>query len=96
MFPECIIIHVCYNTPMNTISYSTSRCVIINMFPGCIIIHVCYNTPMNSISYSSSRCVIREYSSALYLGMAPKKNGRPYISIASGELKSLVIYIDKF
>ena len=39
---------------------------------------------------------IREYGSTLYVGMARKKNGRPYISIASDELKSLVIYTDKF
>ena len=38
---------------------------------------------------------IREYGSTLYVGMAPKKNGRPYISIASDELKSLVIYTDR-
>ena len=39
---------------------------------------------------------IREYGSTLYVGMAPNKNGRPYISIASDELKSLVIYTDRF
>ena len=39
---------------------------------------------------------IREYGSTLYVGMARKKNGRPYISIASDELKSLVIYTGKF
>ena len=39
---------------------------------------------------------IREYGSTLYVGMAQKKNGRPYISIASDELKSLVIHTDKF
>ena len=39
---------------------------------------------------------IREYGSTLYVGMARKKNGRPYISIASDELKSLVIYTNKF
>ena len=39
---------------------------------------------------------IREYGSTLYVGMARKKNGRPYISIASDELKSLVIYTDMF
>ena len=33
---------------------------------------------------------IREYGSTLYVGMAPKKNGRPYISIGSDELKSLL------
>ena len=32
----------------------------------------------------------REYSSTLYVGMARKQNGHPYISIASDELKSLV------
>ena len=40
--------------------------------------------------------LIREYGSTLYVGMAWKKNGRPYISIASDELKSLVIYRNKF
>ena len=39
-------------------------------------------------------CFIREYGSTLYVGMARKNNGRPYISIASDELKSLVIYTD--
>ena len=39
---------------------------------------------------------IREYGSTLYVGMALRKNGRPYISIESDELKSLVIYTDKF
>ena len=38
---------------------------------------------------------IREYGSTLYVGMARKKYGRPYISIASGKLKSLVIYTYK-
>ena len=37
---------------------------------------------------------IREYGSTLYVGMAWEKNGCPYIS--SDELKSLVIYTDKF
>ena len=39
---------------------------------------------------------IREYGSTLYVGMALKKNGHPYISIASDELNSLVIYRNKF
>ena len=39
---------------------------------------------------------IREYSSTLYVGMAWKKNGRPYISIASDELKSQVAYTHMF
>ena len=39
---------------------------------------------------------IREYGSTLYVGMARKKNGRPYILIASDDLKSLVIYTDRF
>ena len=39
---------------------------------------------------------IREYGSTLYVGMARKKHGRLYISIASDELKSLVKYTDKF
>ena len=44
----------------------------------------------------STHTCIREYGSTLYVGMARKKNGPPYISIASDELKSLVIYTDKF
>ena len=36
---------------------------------------------------------IREYGSTLYVGMAQKTNGRSYISI---DLKSLVIYTDRF
>ena len=40
--------------------------------------------------------LIREYGSTLYVGMAPKKNGRPYNSIATNELKSLLIYTDMF
>ena len=40
--------------------------------------------------------IIREYGSILYVGMAWKNNGRLYISFASDELKSLVIYTDKF
>ena len=39
---------------------------------------------------------IREYGSTLYVGMPRKKNGRPYISIAIDDLKSLVIYTDRF
>ena len=38
---------------------------------------------------------IREYGSTLFVGMAWKTNGRPFISIASGKLKSLLIYTDK-
>ena len=45
-----------------------------------------------SISFCDSHkhCVdlIREYGSTLYVGMARKNNGCPYISIASGKLKS--------
>ena len=38
---------------------------------------------------------IREYGSTHYVGMAWKKNGRPYISIASEKLKSVVICTNK-
>ena len=38
---------------------------------------------------------IREYGSTLYVGMARNKHSRPCISIASGKLKSLLIYTDK-
>ena len=47
------------------------------------------------ISVTKLAYLIREYGSTLYVGMAPKKNGHPYISIASDELKSLVIYTDR-
>ena len=47
----------------------------------------------NIIYYNTN--IIREYGSTLYVGMARKKNGRPYISIANGKLKSLVIYTNK-
>ena len=43
------------------------------------------------IIYIYTYIYIREY-----VGMARKKNGRPYISIASDELKSLVIYTHMF
>ena len=39
--------------------------------------------------------IIREYGSTLYVGMARKKNGCPYISIVNGKLESLVIYTNK-
>ena len=55
--------------------------------PKCIYIYIYIS--IISIIY------IREYGSTLYVGMARKKNGRPYISIASGKLKSLVIYTYK-
>ena len=48
------------------------------------------------IAFHEFNVYIREYGSTLYVGMAPKQNGRPYISIASDELKSLVIYTEKF
>ena len=38
---------------------------------------------------------ISECTVVLYVGMARKKKGRPYISIASGKLKSLLIYTYK-
>ena len=50
----------------------------------------------DSFDVKISLSTIREYGSTLYVGMARKKNGRPYISIASDELKSLIIYTDKF
>ena len=62
MFPGRIIIHVCYNTPTRTISYSTSRCIIINMFPGPNIIHVCYNTPTNTIREYGSTVGMESYA----------------------------------
>ena len=39
-------------------------------------------------------CIIREYGSTLYVGMAQNENSRP--TIASDELKSLVIYTHTF
>ena len=50
---------------------------------------------MTSCLFIMTVAVIREYGSTLYVGMARKKNGRPYISIANGKLKSLVIYTNK-
>ena len=38
---------------------------------------------------------IREYGSTLCRDGQENKNGRPCISIASGKLKSLLIYTDK-
>ena len=35
------------------------------------------------------------HDSTFYVGMARKTNGRPYISIASGKLKSLLMYTYK-
>ena len=45
--------------------------------------------------YNNYISLLSEYGSTLYVGMAAKKNGRPYISIASDKLKSLVIYTYK-
>ena len=50
---------------------------------------------MNQDIYIYIYIYIREYGSTLYVGMARKKNGHPCISIASGKLKSLLIYTDK-
>ena len=50
---------------------------------------------INYFTQVSDTIVIREYGSTLYVGMARKKNGRPYISNANGKLKSLVIYTNK-
>ena len=58
-----------------------------------IYIYILYIYIYNYINYVYN---IREYGSTLYVGMAPKKNGRPYISIASDTLKSLVIHTDNF
>ena len=48
-------------------------------------------------SYLNELLIIADYlsESTVVLGMARKKNGRPYISIANGKLKSLVIYTNK-
>ena len=35
-------------------------------------------------------CIISKYGSTLYVGIAWKNNGTPYISVASDELKSLL------
>ena len=51
-------------------------------------IYECVVTAQNASNNYSK--VIREYGSTFYVGMARKKNGRPYISIASDELKSLL------
>ena len=42
-------------------------------------------------TFTTKFVTIREYGSTLYVGMVPKTNG-PYISIATNELKSLLIY----
>ena len=63
-------------------SYISAVCFIICYNYSIIIQHICY------------RC-IREYGSTVYVGMARKENGRPYISIASDELNSVVIYTYK-
>ena len=69
-------------------------CIHVCICPFCVCVHVMY---VCVYIYSIYIYIyIREYGSTLYVGMAPKKNGRPYISIASDELKSLVIYTDKF
>ena len=49
------------------------------------------NQKFSIFSNTHSIC-ISEYGSTLYVGMVWKKNGHPYISIANGKLKSLVIY----
>ena len=52
--------------------------------------------PQHGLTLGDYFSSIREYGSTLYVGMARKQNGHLYISIASDELKSLVIYTDKF
>ena len=60
-------------------------------------VHVCEIRKINSIQLIADYDrLIREYGSTLYVGMPRKKNGRPYISIAIDDLKSLVIYTDRF
>ena len=65
-----------------------------------VCIHVCIHVCMYVYMYVYVCMYVCMYVSestvVLYVGMARKKNGRPYISIASDELKSLVIYTDKF
>ena len=72
----------------NTYMYASVDTTFLYMYACTLCMYVC--TCMYVCMY------IREYGSTLYVGMARKKNGRPYISIASDELKSLVIYTDKF
>ena len=62
----------------------------------CMYVCMCVYVCMYICMYMYVCITIREYGSTLYVGMAPKKNGRPYISIASDDLKSLVIYTDRF
>ena len=64
----------------------------VNTFNNSGVITFCNFLSHNTRGYST----IREYGSTLYVGMAPKKNGRPYNSIATNELKSLLIYTDMF
>ena len=61
--------------------------------------HSCYLIGQNYIyscnHFKNGFMNIREYGSTLYVGMARKKNGHPCISIASGKLKSLLMYTDR-
>ena len=59
-------------------------------------IHVILMVCIYTCTCNTNGTCIREYGSTLYVGMAPKKNGRPYNSIATNELKSLLIYTDMF
>ena len=78
-------------------------CVCVIMYAG-IYVCTCMYTSMYVCMYTCMYmyvcmyvCMyVSESTVVLYVGMARKKNGRPYISIASDELKSLVIYTDKF
>ena len=66
-----------------------------NLHSRCYIWHINFLNMPYIIYIIYMYNYIREYGSTLYVGMARKKNGRPYISIASGKLKSLVIYTNK-
>ena len=84
---------------MNWLSFSFTyrwRCLFsisLTALPQEVVL-VSVSTIRHSSAYHSTD-IIREYGSTLYVGMARKKNGRPYISIANGKLKSLVIYTNK-
>ena len=87
---------VIHNSKTDLGGYSNSNLLIFN-----VIVIAIYYIDLGSNCNSNSNIlilkviviiiIIREYGSTLYVGMARKKNDRPYISIASDELKSLVI-----
>ena len=72
----------------------------------CLSIAFCSRAPLGRLCAKVIQTIIFLYKYAERLsestvvlsmvGMAPKKNGHPYNSIATNELKSLLIYTDMF